>query len=342
MNLKELSKLLNLSQTTVSRALNGYPEVGEKTRLRVVEAARKHNYHPSSSAKRLAMGRSHTIGHIVQQDGRHSMINPHFSDFIAGAGETYSKHGYDMLLSVVAPEDEEQAYRQLARSGRVDGLVVHAPRKEDARIALLKSLKMPFVVHGRTEDKSAEFDWLDVNNRSSFKRATEFLIDLGHQRIALLNGLEDMDFAFRRRTGFEAAMNEHNLQIDPEMLYSQDMIEPYGYDATRQLLERSKPPTAILSSSILPALGSVRAIQESGLKLGDDISIVTFDDAFSFMQYGGVPLFTSMRSSIKDAGRRLAEILIGKIDQPDRDPIQELWEADLVVGRSTGRCPVSP
>lgn len=341
-NLKELSNLLNLSQTTVSRALNGYPEVGEKTRLRVVEAANKYNYHPSSSAKRLAMGRSHTIGHVVQQDGRHSMINPHFSDFIAGAGETYAKHGYDMLLSVVGPQEEERIYRELARSGRVDGMIVHAPRKEDARIALLESLKLPFAVHGRTEDKGASFDWLDVNNRSSFKRATEFLIDLGHRRIGLLNGLEDMDFAYRRRQGYEAAMAKHGLAMDPDLLHSQDMIEPYGYEATRSLLKLDEPPTAILTSSILPALGSVRAIQQAGLKLGHDLSIVAYDDALSFMQYSGVPLFTSMRSSIKDAGRRLAEILIGKIAQPDRDPIQELWEADLVVGRSTGRGPISP
>ena len=341
-NLKELAHILNLSQTTVSRALNGYPEVGEKTRLRVMEAARKHNYHPSSSAKRLAMGRSHTIGHVVQQDERHSMINPHFSDFIAGAGETYQKHGYDMLLSVVRPEDEDRFYRELARSGRVDGMVIHAPRKEDPRIELLKSLNLPFAVHGRTEEQEADHDWLDVNNRSSFKRATEFLIDLGHRRIGLLNGLEDMDFAYRRRLGFEATMHKHGLEVDPQLLYSQDMIEPYGYEATRNLLKLDKPPTALLSSSILPALGAVRALQQAGMRLGHDLSIVVFDDQLSFMQYSGVPLFTSMRSSIMDAGRRLAEILISNIDNPGRDPIQELWEADLVVGRSTGPCPVSP
>ncbi len=342
MNLKELSIILNLSQTTVSRALNGYPEVGEKTRLRVLEAAEKYNYHPSSSAKRLAMGRSHTIGHIVPQAEQHSMINPHFSDFIAGAGKTYSEFGYDMLISVVHPHDEEKTYRELARSGRVDGVIVHAPRQEDPRIPLLESLNLPFVVHGRTEEQSANHDWLDVNNRSSFKRAAEFLLDLGHSRIALLNGLEDMDFAYRRRLGFVDAMQKQGLSVNERYFFSQDMIEPYGYEATKTLLAMDCPPTALLSSSMLPSLGAVRAIQEAGLQLGKDISIVSFDDQLSFMQYSGVPLFTSMRSSIKDAGQRVAEILIDKIANPDRDPIQELWEADLVVGRSTAPCPTSP
>lgn len=342
MNLKELSNLLNLSQTTVSRALNGYPEVGEKTRLRVLEAAEKYNYHPSSSAKRLAMGRSHTIGHIVPQSEQHSMINPHFSDFIAGAGKTYADFGYDMLISVVKPENEERAYRELARSGRVDGVIVHAPLQDEPRIGLLQSLKLPFVVHGRTEDKLARHDWLDVNNRSSFERAAEFLLDLGHTRIALINGLEDMDFAYRRRLGFADAMQARGLDIAPDYFHSGDMIEPYGYDATKALLALPKPPTAILSSSMLPSLGAVRAIQEARLQLGKDISIISFDDQFSFMQYSGVPLFTSMRSSIKDAGQRVAEILIDQIANPGRDPIQELWEADLVVGQSTGPCPTSP
>ena len=335
-NLKELSSLLNLSQTTVSRALNGYPEVGEKTRLRVLEAAQKYNYHPSSSAKRLAMGRAHTVGHVVPQNEDHSMINPHFSDFIAGAGETYSRFGYDMLISVVPEEDQEKSYRELAKSGRVDGVIVHGPLQDDPRIELLENLQLPFVVHGRTEDFKDRYCWLDVNNRRSFKRATDFLLDLGHTRIALLNGLEEMDFAFRRRTGYESALVARGLEVDQSLIFSSDLIEPYGYDVTKKLLRQSPMPTAIVTSSVLTALGVVRATQESGLQVGRDVSVVTFDDQLSFMQYPGVPLFTSVRSSIKDAGRRVAEILLDRIANPDGELVQELWETDLVVGRSTG------
>ncbi|PLW76928.1 LacI family DNA-binding transcriptional regulator [Cohaesibacter celericrescens] len=336
MNLKELSNILKLSQTTVSRALNGYPEVGEKTRLRVVEAAQKYNYHPSSSAKQLAMGRSHAVAHVVPQSPEHSMINPHFSDFIAGAGETYSRFGYDMLIPVVPFDEQENCYRELAKSGRVDGVIVHGPAKDDARIELLESLKIPFVVHGRTENGANRYSWLDVNNRSSFKRATNFLLDLGHTRIALLNGLEEMDFAFRRRIGYESAMVQHGLEVDRDLIFSADMIEPYGYEITRELLKRPNPPTAVLTSSVLTALGVVRAAQEAGLHLGRDLSVLTFDDQLSFLQYSGVPLFTAVRSSIKEAGKRLAEILLERIANPDSPPTQELWEAELVVGRSTG------
>lgn len=335
-NLKELSNILNLSQTTVSRALNGYPEVGEKTRLRVLEAARKHNYHPSSSAKRLAMGRANSVAHVVPQNSSHSMINPHFSDFIAGAGETYSRNGYDMVISVVPETDQESIYRELTRSGRVDGFIVHGPFKEDPRIDLLESLKVPFVVHGRTEDSKDRFSWLDVNNRSSFKRATNFLLDLGHKRIALLNGLEEMDFAYRRMIGYKAAFKEHGIEHDPDLIFSSDMVEPYGYTVTHELLERTDAPSAILTSSVLTALGVVRAAQEKGLQIGRDLSVLTFDDQLSFLQHSGVPLFTAVRSSILEAGKRLAEILLDRINNPDQPLTQELWETDLVVGRSTG------
>ena len=101
MNLKELASKLGLSPTTVSRALNGYPEVNEATRERVMAAAKRHNYHPNTRAIRLATGRAMAVGHVIPVATRHEIVNPVFADFIAGAGETYSRNDYDMVLSVV-------------------------------------------------------------------------------------------------------------------------------------------------------------------------------------------------------------------------------------------------
>ncbi|MEO1155574.1 MAG: LacI family DNA-binding transcriptional regulator, partial [Pseudomonadota bacterium] len=108
MNLKELAASLNLSQTTVSRALNGYPEVRAETRARVEAAAKAANYQPNSRARRLATGRAMTIGHVIPLSDQHQMVNPIFSDFLAGAGETYAREGYDLLLSIV-PAGEVEA-----------------------------------------------------------------------------------------------------------------------------------------------------------------------------------------------------------------------------------------
>jgi len=305
MNLKELSQVLGLSQTTVSRALNGYPEVSEATRDKVLRAAAKHKYTANTRAKGLATGRSHAIGHVIPTTTTHEMVNPIFGDFIAGAGEVYAKNGYEMVMSAVEDGGEEDVYRSLHSRGTVDGIILHGPKMNDPRIDLLRSLGVPFVVHGRASGVTGDYSWLDVNNRQSFRRAAEFLFDLGHVRIGLLNGLETMDFADRR-----------------------------------QMLDLPQPPTAFLVSSIISAIGVRRALEDRGLKMGKDVSIVTHDDALSYMVNGAeVPIFTSTRSSVRDAGRALAQMLLHQIATPQAAPQQILWEAELMLGQSTGPAP---
>ena len=337
MNLKELSNILGLSQTTVSRALNGFPEVNGETRKRVAEAAALHNYSPNSRAKGLATGKSYSIGHIIPLSTRAELVNPIFGDFIAGAGETYSRRGYDLTLSVVNDDAEEQAYRDMATKGSVDGIIVHAPRTNDPRIDLLKSIGMPFVVHGRGANQDVDYAWVDVNNKSAFQRATEFLLDLGHKRIALINGDETMHFAARRRMGYEEALTSRNIQIDPSLMASQDMTEDFGYAFTNEMLAHPIPPTGFLVSSMLLAIGVRRALQENGLKLGEDVSLITHDDDLSYLPNSGdVPMFTATQSSVREAGQRCAEMLLDLIAGEIEPPQHDLWEAKLLVGASTG------
>ncbi|MCX7888114.1 MAG: substrate-binding domain-containing protein [Rhodobacteraceae bacterium] len=344
MNLKELSEKLGLSQTTVSRALNGYPEVNEETRRRVMDAARRHNYRPNMRAKSLATGRAMAIGHIIPLSTKHEIVNPIFADFIAGAGEVYSSAGYDMVLSVVSDADEARAYRDLKAKGTVDGVIVHGPKLDDQRIPLLHDIALPFVVHGRSTGCTIPYSWLDVNNRRAFERATEFLLDLGHRRIALVNGLEYMDFAVRRRTGYLSALERRGITPDHRLMRSEEMTEGYGYRTARELLSAPDRPTAFLTASLISALGVRRAIEEAGLRMGRDVSVVTHDDELSYLRNGeDVPIFTATRSSVREAGRGAAEMLLSIIAaaNPDSPPQSRLLEATLVVGMSTGPGPAA-
>lgn len=340
MNLKELAASLGLSPTTVSRALNGYPEVREETRLRVIEAARRHNYRPNTRAKSLATGRAMAIGHVIPLSSRHEMVNPIFADFIAGAGETYARTGYDMVLSVVSDAEEARIYRDLHARGTVDGIIVHAPRANDPRIALLAEIGLPFVVHGRASGAATPYSWLDINNRRSFRRATEFLIDLGHRRIALINGLEWMDYAIRRRCGYVEALESRGVAADPQLMYAGEMTEGHGYSAARAMLALPDPPTAFLVSSMIPAIGLRRALWEADLVMGRDVSVITHDDELSYLRNGEeVPIFTATRSSVREAGREAAQMLLEIIAAPASAPRSILWEAELMVGESTGPAP---
>jgi LacI family transcriptional regulator len=340
MNLKQLSEILGLSQTTVSRALNGYPEVNAATRERVEAAAREHNYSPNRRATSLATGRSMTIGHVIPASTQHEMVNPIFGDFVAGAADVYGQQGYDMLFSHVTDGDEQRVYTEMKRKGTVDGVIVQGPMVDDRRVAILNELDLPFVVHGRSSGVDAEYSWVDVNNRRSFKRATEFLLDLGHTRIALINGLEHMDFAERRRAGYLEALEVRGLAPDPTLMRSAEMTEVYGHHETRDMLELDDPPTAILAASMISAIGVRRAIEEAGMTIGKDVSVITHDDELSYLRNGqDVPIFTATRSSVHKAGRILAEMLLRRIETPDTPAENLLLEAELVVGRSTGPAP---
>ena len=340
MNLKQLSSALGLSQTTVSRALNGYPEVSETTRLRVQAAARKHNYNPSSRAKGLATGKALAIGHVIPVSTKHEMVNPIFGDFIAGAGETYARNGYEMILSIVNDVDEESVYRGFKSRHAVDGVVVHGPTLNDPRIPLLNEIGLPFIVHGRSSGATSPYGWLDVNNKRAFNRAASFLYDLGHRRIGLVNGLEGMDFAHRRRAGYEETLRTHGIAVDPALLRSGEMTEDFGFQSTRDMLALDRPPTAIMTASMISALGVRRAIEDAGLVMGRDVSVLTHDDVLSYLRNGAdIPIFTSTRSSVRDAGRLLAEMLLAEIAEPSDTPPNLLLEAELMVGLSTGPAP---
>ena len=340
MNLKELASKLGLSPTTVSRALNGYPEVNEETRARVLAAAKRHNYRPNTRAIRLATGRAMAIGHVVPVSSKHEMVNPVFADFIAGAGETYLRYGYDMVLTIAPDEGEDRVYRDMRSRGIVDGVIVHGPRQNDPRIPLLREIGLPFVVHGRSTGTEEPYSWLDVNNRRAFQRATEFLLDLGHRRIALINGLEFMDFAIRRRTGYLDALASRGIGPDAALMSSDEMTEFNGYRAARAMLALPEPPTAFLASMMISGLGVRRAVEEMGLKVGRDVSIIIHDDELSYFRNGeDVPIYTATRSSVREAGRQAAEMLIQTISTPDEGPLQRLLEADLIIGQSTGPAP---
>lgn len=340
MNLKELAEKLGLSQTTVSRALNDYPEVNEATRARIKKAAIENFYRPNTRAKSLATGLSMTIGHLIPVSAKHEIVNPVFADFIAGAGETYARNGYDMMLSLVEDGNEERAYRELKAKGSVDGIIVHSPKMEDPRINLLAEIGLPFVVHGRASNVSEDYSWLDVNNKRAFSRATEFLFSLNHRRIALINGLENLDFAHRRRSGYVSAHEAAGFPVDTQMMFSGEMTEVQGYLSARAALDHSDPPTAFLAASMISAIGVRRAVHERGLAVGKDISIVIFDDELSYLKNGhDVPIFTATRSSVRYAGQRSAEMLLQLIKEPNGGPLQDLLEVDLVVGQSSGPAP---
>lgn len=339
MNLKELAKFLNLSQTTVSRALNGYPEVNERTRQRVLQAVQATGYRPNRAAQRLATGKAGSIGVIMPSaPGRDTDL--HFAEFLSGLGEVCVAEDTLLVVTPSRPEDEEATFRKLAASGSVDAMFLAYIRRRDTRIDLLKSLKMPFVVHGRPIDGALDFPLLDIDNHGAFRDATKLLAQLGHERIALLNGPDYLTFSMARREGMCEALAEAGLSREPSLCQHFAMTEENGYRGMIRFLDMAGPPTAVLCSSILLALGAVRAINQRGIKLGSDLSLIAHDDVFPYLkpENFSTPL-TTTRSSIRAAGARIGERLIGAVAGTIDANLQEIWSVDLIVRSSTGPAP---
>ena len=150
MNLKQLAEMLGLSQTTVSRALNGYPEVNAETRQRVLSAVRETGYRPNRAAQRLATGKAGSIGLVMPTAPGHRFRRPFRRIPQPGLGEEAVRHDFHFVINPSAPDDEEATFKRLAASGNVDALFLAYMRANDPRIAMLKSLSMPFIVHGRS------------------------------------------------------------------------------------------------------------------------------------------------------------------------------------------------
>jgi LacI family transcriptional regulator len=334
MRLKDLAEHLGLSQTTVSRALNGYPEVNEATRLRVSEAAERLGYRPNASALRLATGRSGAIGIVLRGVDE---FGPHTTEFLSGLGERMASEEIDMLLTTVASLDDEiAAYKRIAASQKVDAVVLSSPTIKDPRIKVLQDLKIPFIIHGRTENCES-LAWLDIDNEAAVERAMNHLLDLGHRHIALLNGLKGRTFAEHRELGYRKALKARSITPNRALMSNSSFTDEAGFRTAQAMLELHPRPTAFVAGSMMTALGVFRAIRQANLVLGKDISMIAHDDVFPYLNADNMyPTMSTTRSSMRQAGFRVGDLVMQILSGKSPQKVQELWPVELVLRESSG------
>jgi LacI family transcriptional regulator len=338
--LRELAKHLGLSPATVSRAINGFPEVSEKTRMRVLEASQRLRYKPNSNAKRLATGKSGMVG-MIFRSSRNLLVDPHFVDFLAGLSTGLAEHDLDLIIHTAPARDLLAHYERFASSGSVDGMIVSAPELNDPRILTLSERAFPFVVHGRI-GADPDYAYFDIDNDGAFSVATTLLADLGHRRIALLNGEANLAFVVQRDIAFRRVAAMRGLHV-PERFISHDLMsEDQAFASAAEMLSGrlGAPPTAFLCSSTLQALGVIRAAGAAGRVIGTDLSIIAHDDVLPHLRSEHfAPPLTVTRSPIRLAGTVLAEMMEARISGADPKTLQRVANADLIVRASTGAAP---
>ena len=338
--LRDLAKHLGLSPATVSRALNGFPEVRETTRQRVLEASRRLDYRANTSARRLATGKSGMAG-IIFRSARNLLVDPHFVDFLAGLGSGLAAAEMDLIIHTATQGALLAHYRRFVASGSIDGLIISGPEIGDERIAMLQQAQFPFVVHGRT-DSDVSYAFFDIDNVTALAGATTLLADLGHRRIALLNGPAGLAFVAQREAGFRSVLEARGIVVPERFVSREEMSEERAHARAAALLGSSEglAPTAFLCSSTLQALGVIRAAAAVGLQVGRDVSIIAHDDVLPHLRSEHfTPALTVTRSPIREAGAMLAEMLVQLIGGTEPRRLQRVVTADLIVRRSTGPVP---
>jgi LacI family transcriptional regulator len=324
--LKDLSKVLGLSVTQVSRALNGHSDVNEATRLRVMDAAKSLNYHPNISARKLATGRSGIVGLVIP--AMHDRAGDHlFVQQIRGLSERFSQNNVRFILHMADPEEDLiDAYRRLIDSASLDGFVLTDARDFDPRITFLKMRGVPFVLHGRSKD-TVDHPFYDIDNFAVGYQLTQHLLTGGHRRIAVLNGKEGRSYCTQRQRGYVQALSESGIDYDPSLHRNGHMEHGFGLVETVLLMKMRVPPTAVIAGNTLIAKGIYDALAALNLSVPKDVSVVAHDDVLPLAateQFS--PPLTVTVSPLHASWSPLADILLGALNGQNIETLQKIGE----------------
>ena len=332
--LKDISKRVGKSITTVSRALNDYDDVNPETKKMIQEVAEEMGYRPNIIAQRLQKQKTDTIGFIIPTFGPR-FSDPFFSEFLAGVGNMASDLGFDLLVSTQPPgEKEYRAYHKMMDGRRVDGFIIVRTRRNDNRINDLLKRDFPFTVFGRIEGRN-DFPYIDEDGIYGMRQVADHLVGLGHTKIGCIAPNPELMFAVTRTKGLRDSLAAHGIQLDESMCKIGDLTQKGGYLQCKSLLHESNPPTAIVACNDLMALGAISAAQDLGLEVGKDITITGFDD-IPLAEYSHPPL-TTVHQPIYQIGGMVCEMLIKIIMDQELEQKHILLKPSLIIRESSGK-----
>jgi DNA-binding LacI/PurR family transcriptional regulator len=325
--IRNVAERAGVSKSLVSLVMRGSPHVSERRRQAVLQAARELGYRPNAVARSLVEGRTRLIGAIVAD-----LHNPFFAEFLDGLQESLHGAGLRMLVGSGRwdPLFEAEAVEAFLEM-RVDGLVLLSVVPESLKEA---AASVPVVVVGERDVVGVDIVVDDDELGASL--AVDHLVELGHRRIAHIEGARSTTARYRR-AGYEKAMHRHGLSAEI-VVEAGDFTEDGGYRAARALLRRDRRPTAIFAPNDLVATGALSAADELGMRVPTQLSIVGYDNTH-LAAIRHISL-TSVDQPRRDMGRVAAEMLTARIGDPARVARQNLVVPHLVVRSTTGPAPV--
>lgn len=338
--IKDVAARAGVSYQTVSKVINGNGSVSPETEAQIWKAIEELGYRVNVTARGLRKSATGLIGYTWAPSPP-DRGNPILDQFLTSVVNAAEAHGYHVMLFPHPPAIEQvDVYRQLMRSGRVDGFIVASTNYDDPRIRLLIDEDFPFVAFGRS-NPDWDFPFVDVDGRSGVRMATEHLIEQGHRAIALLAWPDHSRVGADRMEGYHEAMQQASLPIDPTWVHRSESSFQEGYETVQRWLQapEERRPTAVVALDDTLAIGAMRAAMDAGLRVGPDFGVTGFDDAPG-VQYLS-PSLTTLRQPIQQVAHRLIAMLIERIHGRTPESKQVILLPRLIVRASSMREQVS-
>ena len=334
--INDLARELGVAKGTVSRALNGYPDISESTRLRVARTAERMGYRPMAQAHAIRTGLSRSLG-LVLNAGPGNEHKPFLTDFLDGISRAASEENWSLTVATAFDEDDEVAtMARLVDERKVDGFILPRTKIRDARIALLRRMEVPFVLYGRTGDPDG-CAWFDISGEDAMRDAVLRLAGLGHRRIGFINGLPVYNYASLRQGGYLTGLDRAGLSHDPALMRDGATTIAAGETHGASLLALPDAPTAIVCALDLAALGVYRAAGARGLVIGRDLSVLSYDGIPEAAT--ATPPLTTYAVDTRAAGARLVKMLFALIRGASPDNLRDTVPAHLIARGSDGPAP---
>ncbi|HEY9555485.1 MAG TPA: LacI family DNA-binding transcriptional regulator [Acidimicrobiales bacterium] len=315
---------------TVSRVLNGSPQVRDETRARVLTAIEELDYRPNPLARGLSLGRSHTLGVVVP-----FFTHPSAVARLQGVVAALDGSRYDLVLfNVASPAHRDEHFAALTRRDRADGLLVMSLPAPAHDLERLVTSRVPVVL---VDAYGPGVPCVVTDDVSGGRLATEHLVALGHRRIGFIGDDPENPFGFvasaARQDGCEAVLAEHGLELDPELVRHGPHDREIAEQLATELLSLPEPPTAIFASSDVQALGALAAATAQGRSVPADLSVVGFDD----IELSSYARLTTVRQPLFDSGFLGASLLLEALEGATPPPpvVHEL-PVELVERATTG------
>ncbi len=302
--LEEVAREAKVSRATVSRVVNGSPNVDAAMARRVRAAAEKLNYIPNLAARSLMTQRTDTVALIASESQDRVFGDPFFASVLRGVSQGLSGSGWRLMLLMVSTDDEVRDATRYLLGGHVDGAMLISEHGGHPIAAPLIEAGVPVVIGGRPMDPAVRAPYVDHNNIGGAELAARHLRSLGRQRIATISGPQDMSAGVDRLTGFVRCLGP---DYDPTLVEAGDFTTQSGSDAMSRLLERAPDIDAVFAASDLMALGALQTLRRAGRRVPEDLALVGYDDIG--VAADAVPPLTTIRQETTEQGRRMAELL---------------------------------